>query len=205
MSCGLHTLLALILAALPAMASADILEWTDGAGVTHYTNLKAEVPAQEAVQVVVDEQVWLPQGAALPEAKEEQVVQPQPPSDTEDEVARAYLTGLDSGLAHNGSTGGSVYVSGPVAVTIFAPTPYGSYVLPRNDWLLPGYYPFLGTGVVGWYPGPIRRRFGSGFRQRFPFSRRFIGPAGPPPIGAAGPPPLGAAGRPPLGVSAFRW
>ncbi|MFI5399021.1 MAG: DUF4124 domain-containing protein [Candidatus Binatia bacterium] len=206
MTCGFHPiLLALILASLPAVASADILEWTDNAGVTHYTNLKGEVPSHQVVQVVVDEQVWLPQGSALPDAKEEPVVQPEPPRDTEDEVLRAYLAGLESGVAHNISTGGSVYISGPLAVTISPSTPYGSYVLPGYDWVLPGYYPFLTTSVIGRHRGPMRGRFGTGFHGRFPFSQRFITPAGPPPLGAAGPPPLGAAGRPPLRVSGSRF
>lgn len=205
MKCGFHIVLLLILASLPAVASADILEWTDDAGVTHYTNLKGEVPPQQVVRVVVDEQVWLPQGSALPAVQDEPVAQPEPPRDTEDDMLRAYLAGLDSGLASNVSTGGSVYVSGPLAVTISAPTPYGSYVLPGYDWVLPGYYPFLTTSVIGRHWGPKHGRFGTDFRERFAFSQRFISPAGPPPLGAAGRPPLGAAGRPPLRVSGSRF
>ena len=201
MKYGFHIVLALILASLPAVASADIFEWTDDAGVTHYTNLKGEVPAQQVIQVVVDEQVWLPQGPALPDAKEEPVAQREPPRDTEDEVLRAYLAGLDSGLARNVGTGESVYVSGPLAVTISPPTPYGSYALPEYDWLLPGYYPVLTTSVIGRHRGPMRGRFGTGFRGRFPFPPRSISPTGPPPIGAAGPPPIGAAGPPPSGAA----
>ncbi len=211
--------LAVVLAALAAVASADIVEWTDNAGVTHYTNLKGEVPSQQVVQVVVVEQVWLPQGPASPDAKQDPVAPaqgpaapPQPPRDTVDEVLRAYAAGLDSGLASNVSTGGSVYISGPLAVTISPPMSYGGYVLPGYDWL-PGYYPFLTTSVIGRHRGPGRDRFGTGFRGRFPFSPGSLSPAGPPPIGAAGPPPigaagpppLGAAGRPPLGVSGSRF
>jgi uncharacterized protein DUF4124 len=208
MKCGFHIVLALVLLSLPAVASANILEWTDDAGVTHYTNLKGEVPSQQVGQVVVDEQVWLPQGSAVPEAKEDPVAEPDPPRDTEDEVFRAYIAGLESGLARNVSTGGSVYISGPLAVTISPPTPYGSpygnYVLPGYDWL-PGYYPFLTTSVIRRHRGPMRGRFGAGFRRPFRFPQRFTTPAGPPPLGAAGPPPLGAAGPPPLGVSGSRF
>lgn len=134
----------------------------------------------------------------MPDTKEEPVAQVEPPPDTEDElVLRAYLTGLESGLGRNASTGGSVYISGPLAVTISSPTPYGSYVLPRYDWPFSGYYPFWGTAVVG----PIHGRFGHGFQRRFPTAQRFFGPAGPPPFGAPGPPPFGAAGPPPFGAA----
>ena len=205
MKCGFHIVVALILMSLPAVTSADIIGWTDDAGVTHYTNLKGEAPSQQVVQVVVDEQVWPPQPPASPDAKEDPAVQPEPPRDTGDEVLRAYLAGLDSGLARTVSTGGSVSINGPLAVTISAPTPYESYVLPGYDGLLPGYYPFLTTSVLGRRRALTRGRFGGGFRGRFPFSPRFISPAGPPPLGAAGPPPLAAAGRRPLMVSASRF
>ena len=203
---GLHIVLAVLLALLPAVASADILEWTDAGGVTHYTNLKEEVPAQQAVEVVVDEQVWLPQGPAVPEAKAEPAAQPEPPPNTEDEVARAYLAGLNSGLADNVSTGGDVYINGPLAVTIAPPTPYGptlypSYAAAGYDWLLTGYYPYVPyvtTSVIGRHRG-LRGR--PGFRGSLEVSRSYTGPAGPPPIGAAGPPPIGAAGPPPIGAA----
>jgi len=199
---GFHIVLALILASLPTVASADILQWTDTAGVTHYTNLKAEVPAHEVAQVVVDEQVWVPpQAPAEPIAKDAPVADPPPPRDTEDEVARAYIAGLNSGLADNVSTGGSVYISGPLAVTIAAPAPYGSYVLPAYDWLPQSYYPYLTTSVIERHRGPRGGRFGNGFRGRVAFTQGFTGPAGPPPIGAAGRPPIGAAGPPPVGAA----
>lgn len=55
MKCALHIIAAaLIVALLPAVAAADIVAWTDNAGITHYTNLTGEVPPQQAVQVVVD-------------------------------------------------------------------------------------------------------------------------------------------------------
>lgn len=205
MKCRFPIVLAVVLASLAAVASADILAWTDDAGVTHYTNLKGDVPLEQGLQVVVDEQVWLPHGSAVPDAKEEPVAPPEASRDTENELLRAYLAGLDNGLAGTVSTGGSVYVSGPLAVTIAPPTPYGSDGLPGYDWVLPGYYPFLTTSVIGRYRGPMRGRFGTGFRGRFPSTQRFISPAGPPPLGAAGPPPLGAAGRPPLRGSGRRF
>jgi hypothetical protein len=201
MKCGLHIVLAAMVASLPAFASADIVEWTDNAGVTHYTNLQAEVPSQEVAKVVVDEQVWLPKGA-LPEAKAEPVAPPEPETlgETEDALFRAYLSGLHHGLMSSVDPGGSVYINGPLAVTVSVPTPYSSYVLPGYDWLVPSYYSFLGTPVIGRHRRLVGRRFGTGFRGRF---RRFAGPAGPPPIGAAGPPPLGAAGPPPSGAAGW--
>jgi hypothetical protein len=209
MECRFHIVLAVILASLaPAVASADIFTWTDDAGVSHFTNLKAELPTQQAVQVVVDEQVWGPRDAPLPEVKEDPVVQSQPPPDTErnadDEVRRAYLAGLDSGLASTVSTGGSVYISGPLAVTISSPESYpASYPLyqPGYDWLTPGYIPFITTSTIARPRGLQRGRVRTGFHRRIPAFPPSINAAGPPPIGAAGPPPIGAAGRSPVGAA----
>ena len=97
---GLPILLAVILTfSLTAVAAADIVEWKDDAGVTHYTNLKGEVPSQEVARVVVDEQIWIPKGSEVPDAadaKPEPVAQPDPPRAPGDEVSRAYIAGLDS-------------------------------------------------------------------------------------------------------------
>ncbi len=191
---------ALILMVLPTPASADIVEWTDTAGVTHYTNLKGAVPAQQPVQIVVDEQVWVPHGSAAPAVKEDPVAPPEPPPDPGDEVLRAYLAGLQSGAGGNVNAGGSVYISGPLAVTI-SPTPYGSYGLPAYGWFWPGYYSVWPTSLIGRHHGPIHDRLGHGFHARLSISQRFFGPAGPPPFGAAGPPPFGAAGPPPFGAA----
>ncbi len=210
LKCGCTIVLGLLLA-LSAVASADIVKWTDDAGVVHYTNLKGEVPSQESVQVVVDEQVWLPQGPALPDAKIEAaaappdpVAPPQAPRDTGDEVASAYLAGLDRGLADNTSTGGSVYIDGPLAVTVSSPPAYGSDGPSGYDWLAPGYFypgyspffPVLTTAVIGRQREPLHHRSGG----QFP-SPPFTSAAGPPPLGAAGPPPIGAAGPPPIGAA----
>ncbi len=192
---------ALIFAVLPAVASADILQWTDDVGVTHYTNLKGEVPAQQAVQVVVDEQVWLPRSSASPEVKEDPVTQPEPPPDPQNEELLAYLAGLQSGIGRAVNTGGSVYISGPLAVTVSVPTPYASYGLPGYGWW--SGYPFWSTTVIGRHRGPMHGRFGRDLRGHFPISQRFVGPAGPPPFGAAGPPPFGAAGPPPFGAAGW--
>jgi len=170
MNCRFHIVLAVILASLPAAASADILEWTDNAGVTHYTNLKGEVPSQQAAQVVVNEQIWLPQGPALPEVKDDPpppapvaLPDPPPPRETADEVLRAYVAGLDSGLARSGSSGGSVYINGPLAVTVSPPPSYVNDVLPSDYWL-PAYTPFLTTAVIARHRGPVQGRVGKDFR-----------------------------------------
>lgn len=201
---GAFRIVVALVVSLSTVASADILKWTDEAGVTHYTNLKAEVPSEQAAQVVVDEQVWLPPGPAPAEAKKEDppVAPPlQPPRDAEDEVVRAYVAGLESGLAGSGGTGGSVYISGPLAVTISPPPFYPTYVQPAYEWLLPGYSPFLTTPVIGRPRGPIHERFATGGHRRFAPFPDSISAAGPPPIGAAGRPPVGAAGRPPVGAA----
>jgi hypothetical protein len=141
-----------LFALLATAASADILAWDDADGVRHYTNLKSEVPPQQVAEVVVDEQVWLPQASSLPVTEEDPVPQPDPPRDTEDAVSRAYVAGLESGLASNASTGGSLYINGPLAVTISAETPYGGSVVPGYDWLPVGYYPF-GRSTTVWGRG----------------------------------------------------
>jgi hypothetical protein len=191
----------LIVAFLTPAARADILEWDDAEGVRHYTNLKSEVPSQQTVQVVVDEQVWLPQSSSLPPVEEQPVAQKEPPRDTTDDMLRAYLAGLESGLASSVNTGGAAYVNEPLTVTTSPAPPYaGGYVPPAYDWLLPGYYPFVTSSVIGAYGAPIRAKLDAGFRKNAQFPKRFTSLAGPPPLGAAGPPPLGAAGPPPLGI-----
>lgn len=202
MNRGVHaTVLALIFAVLPAVACADIVQWTDTAGVTHYTNVKGDVPSHEVAQVVVDEQVWLSRSSALPDAEEQEVTEPEPPRYSEDEVLQAYLAGVDSAStpAPEVSTGGNVYISGPLAVAIAPSVPYGRDLLPGYGWLLPGYAPVLTTSAVWRHGVPKRGRFGPHARVRFP--QRFMNPAGPPPLGAPGPPPFGAPGPPPWGAA----
>lgn len=206
---------ATLCALLATVANADILEWNDADGVRHFTNLKGEVPRQQTAQVVVDEQVWLPQESSVPAAEADPVVEPDPvaqadpPRDTEDSAFRAYLAGLESGLASNANTGGSVYINGPLAVTVSSATPYSDYGLPGYG-SLPGYYwgPFVTTPLIGKHRGPFRGPFRDGAHRRFsshPFSTPAgpspFGAPGPPPFGAAGPPPFGAAGPPPLGAA----
>jgi len=200
MSRGLGIVLALVLVSVPTMALADIVEWTDSDGVTHYTNLKDEVPSQQAVQVVVDEQIWVPKGPAVTDSNEEPVVlpQPPPPPDRDDEIVRAYIAGVDHGMAYDTAAGGSVSINGPLAITV--PQSYAPYAQPGYDWLQPAYIPVASPLVVNSRVGRPRGLVrGIGTNRQFP-SPPSISAAGPPPIGAAGRPPVGAAGRPPVGA-----
>jgi hypothetical protein len=192
-------------------AAADIFEWQDAEGVQHYTNLKDEVPHEQAVQTIVDERARQLQRPSSPAGEEEAVESEPAPkpapakADDSSEVARAYQEGLESGLAHAGNAGGDVYVSAPVTVTVLAPAPDGGNIFPGYYGWLPGYYPFL-SGYVPLGPTAYKRhgvdrhngrmtrklRFGTDFHGRL-FQQRFIGAAGPPPLGAAGPPPSGLA------------
>lgn len=128
-------------------APADILEWRDAGGVTHYTNLKEDVPndQRDSAQVVVNEMVHHPEtadkSAAAPPAKAEprrqaQVIYDRPTA------SEAYLEGLVRGLeaargGGGGGTGGSVQINGPLAVAS-APSPAST-----GYW--PPYYPLLTT------------------------------------------------------------
>jgi uncharacterized protein DUF4124 len=155
-----------VAALLPAVASADIFQWTDDTGVTHYTNLKAEVPAsdQASLQVVVDEAARQEQAAApvavqdASESAGSAAPGTDPPSQAQlvqalydrSQWLTAYLEGLQSGLAaaSHANSGGSVGINAPVVVT-------GSGTLP--DFY--GYNGPYGYGLpyaYGWpyfYPG----------------------------------------------------
>lgn len=182
----------LMLSALIATAGyADIVEWQDGDGVRHYTNLKDEVPQEYSAQVVVDERTHHPQ-----DSSEAQVVAEPPPDApaTDDRATLAYLEGLERGLdvaARSVNTGGSVMINGPLAVTIPIPMPYAAPPI-GPDWLLAG-YPFL-YGYT-WLGTPFRhhglaghdRGFATNFQGPFRLPSHFASPAGPRPLGAAGP------------------
>lgn len=137
---------------LSSAAAADIFEWRDADGVTHYTNLQAEVPKEheQAVQVVVDERGRESQGktepgcepaaavtqpAAIPETRRQaQVVYDQ------SAVVTAYIAGVERGLAAAqqgaaaGGQDGGVFLHGPLAVANATSAPpyyaYPPYELP---------------------------------------------------------------------------
>lgn len=146
-----HMVLVAILVCGSGAASADIIEWQDADGVRHYTNLKAEIPLEQAgsTRVVVDEVARQPAGgvaaavaAPLPPPaeprREAQVVYDRPL------VSEAYLRGLQRGLEAAGvlaagGGGGGVQINGPLAIarTTAAEPYYGDYY--------PGYYPLVTT------------------------------------------------------------
>lgn len=143
-------LLALSVAWLPCVAPADIVQWTDHAGVTHYTNLTSEVPAddQASVKVVVDESTR--QRPAAGEAS----TAPAPYQPSQGRLAEAiydrsqwlnaYLEGLQRGLQIGGAAGagGAVQINGPLVVTTSGTVPYYDYAGPyfyRYGW--PYFYP----------------------------------------------------------------
>ena len=173
-------LLTLILAALPAMAFADVFRWTDDAGVTHYTNLKSEVPLDDpSAQVVVNEaarrlvaasdvSVQDPPAAAAPAAPpSDQPAQAQLADAIYDQMQllNAYLEGLQRGMAGGGpvavgGSGGSVEINGPLVVGGSSQWPYSyGYGWPAFcSW--PYFsgcgWPYLYPGVAVFHRGPFR-------------------------------------------------
>lgn len=101
---------------------ADILEWHDVSGVTHYTNIKEDVPNDQRASVVVNELVHHPEATDknvdVPSAKSAPPRQAQVVYDRS-RVSEAYIEGLVRGLEAaraGGGGGGSVQINGPLAV-----------------------------------------------------------------------------------------
>jgi hypothetical protein len=125
-------------------ASADILEWRDASGVTHYTNLKEDVPAEQrdSVHVVVNELVHHPSVAATASAaaaKAEPPHQAQVIYDRSSLLSEAYVDGLVRGLQAaraTGAAGGSVQINGPLAVASAPAAAGGAYWPPYSPPLL---------------------------------------------------------------------
>jgi hypothetical protein len=143
-------IVALLLMFVPALGSADILEWRSADGVRHFTNLKSEVPTdqRDATQIVVDEQARHPDGANAPattapppavaereQAREAEVVYDRSPAST------AYVEGLVRGLelAHGAAAGGGVQFNAPLVAG------GGSTVVARREYVPDYYYPFVTT------------------------------------------------------------
>ena len=131
---------------IASAASADIVKWQDADGVTHYTNIPAEIPKDEQANavVVVDElarrqpdtndvTAAAPPAAPAEPAREAQVIYDRTA------LADVYLEGLERGLesARTGAQGGSVQINGPLAVATTSAPPAYPY--------LPPYYPPLVT------------------------------------------------------------
>jgi len=142
----------IVLLVLSSAAAADIYEWRDTDGVTHYTNLQAEIPKEheQSVQVVVDEHVRQLQGKAEPGCEPAAAAaQPAPLPETrrqaqvvydQSAVVTAYIAGVERGLAAaredaaaSGHDGG-VFLHGPLAVANATSAPpyyeYPPYAFP---------------------------------------------------------------------------
>lgn len=161
------TVLALIAVCLPAVASADIFQWTDTGGVTHYTNLKAEVPddAQASLHVVVDEAVRPAQSAADSTPDAAASTNPAPPESQQTSQAQlleavydqsqwmnAYLNGLQHGLEVGTVAGGNagIEINAPLVVSGSGAAPYYDYASPSLygfGW--PYGYPVVATAFAG--------------------------------------------------------
>ncbi|HXQ22383.1 MAG TPA: DUF4124 domain-containing protein [Candidatus Acidoferrales bacterium] len=156
------TVLALIAVCLPAMASADIFQWTDTSGVTHYTNLKAEVPedAQASLQVVVDETARRTQSAgdttpnAAAPTDPAQQGSPEPSQAQlleavydQSQWLNAYLNGLQHGLEVGTVAGGNaaIEINAPLVAGGSGGAPYYDYASPYAY----GYGWPYGYAVVG--------------------------------------------------------
>jgi hypothetical protein len=159
------TVLALVALCLPAVAPADIFQWKDAGGVTHYTNIKAEVPedAQASLQVVVDEAARRPQTPtdaaaqdAPPPAPAVAQASDQPSSAQlvqalydREQWLNAYLAGLQRGLdtGAGAGDGASVQINGPLAVS-------GASAVPSYETVQPYVYGYgYGYGWPYFFPG----------------------------------------------------
>lgn len=178
-------------------ARADIIEWRDADGVSHYTNLKGEVPKEQeaATRVVVDEVARQP--AVTTDAPGDSRPAPQsvePRREAEvvydrSQVSAAYLRGLQRGLetagivAGSGGGGGGVQINGPLAIAnTTTPAPY-------YDQYYPGYYPFVTTSFDRGRSRHLTLRlllqdqFAIDRAAPFVFEERLVPPFGSPPLG----------------------
>jgi uncharacterized protein DUF4124 len=141
---------ALILLLPPVVAAADILQWKDASGVTHYTNLKAAVPTDEHASVVVDEAARRTQ-SPVDEVAGPAVPASQPPEEPRlaqvvydrSQLSNAYLEGLERGLevGRSVATGGSVQINSPLVAGGSSTAPYLGY----GGYGWPYSYPLLTT------------------------------------------------------------
>jgi hypothetical protein len=185
----------IILLCWSGVAGADIIEWQDADGVRHYTNLKGEVPKEEAsTRVVVDELARQP--AATSAAAGEPTSAPQsiePRREAEvvydrSRVSEAYLRGLRRGLetavlVAGGGGGGGVQINGPLAIANSArPAPY-------YDPYYSGYFPLVNTSFDRGRSRHLTLRlllqdqFAIDRAAPFVFDERLFPPFGYPPLG----------------------
>ena len=119
---GIAIVMGWLASAAPAPVQADIYEWRDAAGLRHYTNVLADVPAEQqaaARKMIVEPpassaRAESPPAAAVPPHLAEVVVDPASLRD-------AYAEGVREGAALAARapvSGGSVQINGPLAVSI---------------------------------------------------------------------------------------
>lgn len=115
----------LLLSLTPSLLAAEIVSWTDNAGVRHYTNVPGEIPVlyRDTVETVVKD---MPRTTAEEDApatversrparerpRMAQVVYQRPP------VSEEYVRGFLEGVAYSrgGGRGGDVNIEGPLAI-----------------------------------------------------------------------------------------
>ncbi len=181
----------------PTPAAADILEWQDANGVSHYTNLKSEVPKarRDSAQVIVDEAARQPQ-PPVPATADDSAPsseanatprQAQVVYDRSGATSRAYLEGLQRGLELGGvlNTGGSVSLNGPLALAnASGPAPYYDYLPPLS-------YPLVTTSFDRGRSRHMTLRmlledqFALDQEGPFIYDQRFLPPFGHVPLGVA--------------------
>lgn len=189
-----HLVIVAVLFCWSGVAAADIIEWQDADGVRHYTNLKGEIPKEEAgsAHVVVDELVRQPAGAADPPAAVSAPQAPEPRREAEviydrsQDMSEAYVRGLQRGLEAAGivAGGGGVQINGPLAIAkATSAAPYD------NGFYYPGYYPFVTTSFDRGRSRHMTLRmllqdqFALDRAGPFVFDERLFPPFGHPPLG----------------------
>ena len=181
-----------ILLAWSGTATADIIEWQDSDGVRHYTNLKGEVPKEEAstARVVVDElarQSTPSEAAAAPPALPAEPRREAAVVYDRSEMSEAYLRGLERGLATagviaGGGGGGGVQINGPLAIA------KGGSPAPYYDYYYPGHLPFVTTSFDRGRSRHLTLRlllqdqFAIDRAAPFVFEERLVPPFGAPPL-----------------------
>jgi uncharacterized protein DUF4124 len=191
-----YLVMVVILLCCSGAAGADIIEWQDADGVRHYTNLKGEVPKEQAAstRVVVDEVARQPAGtsdAAGESRPAPQSIEPRREAEVvydRSQLSEAYLRGLrrgleTAGIVAGGGGGGGVRINGPLAIANAArPAPY-------YDQYYPGYYPLLTTSFDRGRSRHLTLRlllqdqFAIDRAAPFVFEERLVPPFGYPPLG----------------------
>jgi hypothetical protein len=193
-----YVVLVAILLSWSGAAVADIVEWQDADGVRHFTNLKSEIPKEQAAssRVVVDELARQSSPDTAPAMPQAAAQAPEPRREAEvvydrSQLSSAYLRGLQQGLQAagiiaGGGGGGGVQINGPLAIARGSnPESYYDYY----PGYYPGYYPFITTSFDRGRSRHLTLRmllqdqFALDRAAPFVFEERFVPPFGYPPRG----------------------